>query len=197
MEKVNGSHIQHFLKEGDILLFKHKGLFGWFVSQYSGSDYSHVGIVHILDGQYYCIEFREFIGCRMIDLKQYIQENCDRIDVFRPASYIYFNNDVIRFDAEIAGKITAHAKQYIGHKYSWSTIFFLLQQYVPFSRLIFRQSYIDTIDPKNFVCSTLVAYLYREYYTDLVSYLGDSYTKPGDIARSPILKLKYTLVCGK
>jgi hypothetical protein len=197
MKKVNHNEIHLFLKEGDILLFRHKGLFGWLVSKYSASDYSHVGIVHVIDGEYYCLEFREFIGCRMYSLKEYIKENCGRIDVFRPAASIQFNGTSISFNEEVAGKITAHAKTYVGQKYSWYTIFFLLQQYVPFFRLLIRQSYIDNIDPKYFVCSTLVAYLYRIYYLDLVSYLSDSFTKPGDIARSPILKYKYTLVCGE
>jgi len=197
MKKISTKDLPIYLNEGDILLFRHKGLFGWLVSQYSGSDYSHIGIVHEENGKYYCLEFKEFIGCRMYGLEEYVKESLDRIDVFRPAAEIRFNGTGVIFNEDIARKITEHAKKYIGHSYSWFTILSIVYEYVPLARLFIKPSFVDNIDPKNFVCSTLVAYLYRTYYIDLVSYLSDSYTKPGDIARSPILKHKYTLICGE
>lgn len=198
------SEAHPLINEADILLFKHGGFpsVGWMIGKYSQSPYSHIGLASREGSEIVCLEFREFIGSRKYPLKQYIEENPRRIDVFRVCykitipeydfGHVHDNN--ITFTHNKAKLITDYARTLIGKKYSWYLIFGMVASFIPFVRLKQKISFgNDEEETLSFVCSTLVNHTYRRYYTDLVKFLPDAYTKPGDIARSPIINYLFTL----
>lgn len=198
--KIKYNNAKSLIKEADILLFK-CGKFpkvGWWISKYTHSEYSHVGIAHWYGGELYCIEFREFIGSRIYKLDEYIKANA-KIDVFRVCEAILqpiiveddinggykLLENMIVFTDSIASKITADALDLVGKKYSYWTIWQMFKTYIPFIR--FRVN-IKNGEPanSNFVCSSFVAYAYRTNFLDPVPSLSDNYTTPGDLARSAL-----------
>lgn len=185
------------LKEADILLFKAPSFprLGWWISKYTNSPYSHIGLVHFIDKEAYCIEFKEFIGCRIYKLSDYVKEDCGKIDVFRTVRAIYYYDMLHHFTSKTSQSITEDAKKFIGQKYGWYLIAMLIWVYIPIIRLFSKIHIVDIENPRTFVCSTFVSYLWRKHFIDPVSFLPDSYTKPSDVARSAIFKYIYTLSC--
>lgn len=184
------------IKEADILLFRRPNFpnIGWWISKFTFSPYSHIGLATIENGLPYCLEFREFIGSRRKNIIEYINEGA-KIDVFRVPSRIHFEDTghykELNFSAKKALKITSMGKEMLGKGYGWKNILSIFETYIPFIRLL---KYVDKdANGDNYVCSTFVSYLYRKYYIDLCSFLADDYTTPGDIARSPILFYQFTL----
>lgn len=197
--KITINQTSKLLKEGDILLFKAPSFprLGWWIAKYTTSEYSHIGLVHFINNKAYCIEFKEFIGCRLIPLEDYVKQECDRIDVFRTANHVCFSNKVHNFDEKTAKIITNNAKIFIGKKYNWGLIFYIAMHYIPIVRLFINVMSPENKEVKSFICSSFIAYLWRKHFVDLVVNLDDGYTKPGDIARSPLLEKLYTLSCGE
>lgn len=195
--KLFKNQINTQLKEADVLLFRSPPFpkLGWWISKYTNSLYSHIGLVHFIDGKAYCIEFKEFKGCRIYPLEDYILEECDKIDVFRTAVHFCYYDSMYSFTKDVAHAITTDAKEFVGKKYGWGLIFTIVRVYIPIVRFFSALHIIDKENPSSFVCSTFISYLWRKHFVDPVSYLPDTFTKPSDIARSPILKYIFTLSC--
>lgn len=198
--KIKYHEAKNLIKEADILLFKCRKFpsVGWWIGKYTHSKYSHVAIAHWENGELYCIEFREFQGSRIYKLDDYMKE-CAKIDVFRVCEAIlqpiieedHINGgyklleNMIVFTDSIAEQITQTALKLVGKKYSYWTIWQMFKTYIPFIRF---RSHIKNGEPptESFVCSTLVTYAYRLNFLDPVPMLADSYTSPGDLARSAL-----------
>jgi hypothetical protein len=195
------------IKEADVLLFKASKFpgVGWWIGKYTQSPYSHAGLAHWEDGKLYCLEFREFKGSRMYPMDNYIQGR--QVDVFRAAETVirpaikvddydgktYLAYEDFHFTDDIADSITATAKQLIGKKYSYWTIWQMFKTYIPFVRLGRKVIKNGEPETKKFVCSTLVTYAYRVNYIDPVPFLSDGYTSPGDLARSGLFSMLFSV----
>ena len=208
--KLEYSKYKHLINEADILLFNH-GIFlglGWMVAKYTHSPYSHVALAHWHEDGVRCLEFREFIGSREdFTIQDYLDLGY-KIDVFRATPsisipYVDFKNPEsptvekieIEFDRTTATKIIATAHKLLGRRYSWWTIWQLAKTLIPFVRL--RQRRFEKNgepDVTEFVCSTLVTYAYRLNYVDPVSFLPDTYTTPGDLARSELFVKLFEII---
>lgn len=197
------------IQEGDVLLFRGISWASWIIKKASDGLYSHCGIASFVydnKGQRIgleCIEFKEWKGSRAISLENYVQENSGIIDVFRPSpthtllEYDKAKDEVKRVKYFFVGRdITTNFRKLTGLPYGWSRIWWLAQLRLPFLRwLAHDESYIDILKEKHIypVCSTVVAYLFHKYYTDLVYYRSDEYTEPSDLARSPLLNYLFTI----
>jgi hypothetical protein len=197
------SKYKHLIKDADVLLFPSTKFpnFGWWISKYTTSNYSHAALACWNGTDIDCLEFREFKGSRIYPLQQYIQDGYT-VDVFRPMSIFehpiieythnkdfYLSYDTHIFNQKTANKIIETAKSLIGIHYSWSTIFKMARTYIPFARL-WTDIHINDDewhDSHSFVCSTLIAYCYRKHFLDPVPFLADRFTSPGDLGRSGIL----------
>jgi hypothetical protein len=182
--------------------------FGWIIGKYTYSEYSHAALAHWHGDDIHCLEFREFVGSREVfTIQNYLDLGC-RIDVFRAAPsvsipYVDFENPEnptvqtldFKFDRVTANKVIATAHNLLGRKYSWWTIWQLAKTFIPFVRLR-RRNIVKNGEPDEgeFVCSTLVSYAYRLNYADPVSFLPDSYTTPGDLARSELFVKLFEIV---
>jgi hypothetical protein len=204
---ISYSVAKSLIKEADILLFK-RGNFpsiGWWIGKYTYSPYSHTGLATWMDCKLYCLEFREFCGSRIYPIDSYVHEYSGRISVFRAVEtavfpkIVYDQNgpklsyDTFEFNDDVALKITNEAKQLVGQKYSYWTIWQIFKTYIPFVRLGRKIVKNGESDPKRFVCSTLVTYSYRKNFIDPVPFISDSYTTPGDLARSGLFKKMFEI----
>jgi hypothetical protein len=203
--KLEYSKYKHLINDADILLFHYFPkctTVGYWIAKYTNSPYSHVALAHWEENDIICLEFREFIGSRQYPLKQYLLDGA-RIDVFRATPsveipYIDFSNpdnpkaEVIRYDFtyDTAHKIIQTAHDLMGRRYSTWVIWQLVKTFIPLIRLgqdaHFIQGGNGTPSEQEFVCSTLISHSYRLHYADPVSFLSDSYTTPGDLARSEL-----------
>jgi hypothetical protein len=188
---------KHLIQNADILLFKSGRFpnFGWWISRYTNSSYSHAALAYWEDDELYCLEFREFEGSRQYPIVEYLKQGC-QIDVFRPFSYIEYpiahetpdgiivENHTLNFDIIVRQNIINTAKELMHKPYSWWTIWQVSKNYIPLLRLRKTRSKNGNVDVKQFVCSTLVAYSYRINYIDPVPFLPDEHTTPGDLSRS-------------
>lgn len=211
--KLEYSKYKHLIHNADVLLFhffpKCTNV-GYWIAKYTNSPYSHAGLADWHDGEVQCLEFREFKGSREYPIPKYLEEGA-RIDVFRATPvveipYIDFGDpenpktDVLRytFTDDIAKKILDTAHSLLGRDYSWWTIWQLSKTFIPFVRLgqdpQFTQHKNGPPDEQQFVCSTLVSYSYRLHYADPVTFLSDSYTTPGDLARSELFVKLFEIV---
>ena len=199
---------KELIKEADILLFR-AGRFptiGWWISKYTHSYYSHAALAHWNGDELDAVEFREFVGGRIYPLEEYIKDG-KRIDVFRCVdTAIYPCIEIIdntywlsykekRFDADVATKITNTAIDLVDKigKYSYWTIWQMFKSYIPFVRLGRKIAKNGEPDTKQFVCSTLVTYVYRKHFIDPVPFLCDSMTAPGDLARSGLFSYLFSI----
>lgn len=181
------------LKDADILLFRSRPFpaLSWFVSLYTFSKYSHVGLA-TKNGWVY--EFKEFVGSRFIPISFYIRQGYV-IDVYRCANEIYFDDQAFILTDQDRKNILETAENLIGRPYGWRNVIKIIQSYTPILRLATNKKKKDISDKTAvYVCSTLVSYAYRINFMDLCPFIADDYTSPGDISRSPLLQYKFTIV---
>lgn len=193
----------YLIQDADILLFRAPSFpaVGWWIAKYGDTPYSHVGIANWYDRRLRCAEFREFIGSRNEPLmNQLVGKNC-LIDVFRVSKVCttpYYDNgsikyNTVKFSYSTAKAIVEDARSLIGKPYNWRTIRRIALTYIPFIRL-----FTDKVSDRNLkelpmVCSTLINNLYKKHFKDLVPFVADEYTAPGDIARSSDINYLFTL----
>tara|TARA_Y100000310_G_C20389973_1_gene672266 strand:+ start:60 stop:704 length:645 start_codon:yes stop_codon:yes gene_type:complete len=201
---------KQYIREADVLLFRGKGLSSWLIKRYGSGVHSHAGVAHwdgdkSEDGGHLeCVEFREFKGGRAVSMKSQVETHPDNIDVFRAATPVGYSNftpwpdSVRKYDHTKTQKpfsptdITDIMINLTGLPYGWKNIWKLARHYLPFCRLAPQN--IKDDDPMNvFVCSTAVAYAYRQAYIDPVPYLADSAVMPADLARSALFKYQFTI----
>lgn len=202
---------KYLVQDADVLLFRTHGWMntvGWWIRKYTRSEYSHAGLAHVRpDGELSCLEFREFKGSREYSIEQYLKEGAV-IDVFRAASkverpyiddtfpdYPEIKYKTLEFTDQVANNIISTSKELLGRDYGWWNIWQFAKLYMPFIRLgqnINRKNGLAT--EQEFVCSTLVTYSYRIHYIDPVPYVADSYTSPGDLARSELFCKMFQIV---
>ena len=198
---------EQYIKEGDVLLFRGRGLSSWLIKRYGSGVHSQAAMAHWDNDNLECIEFREFKGGRAVSLKSQVETHPDNIDIFRPARQIHSMNfsgwpenmeaydreeQIDIFNEDTAKEVTDVMLQLTGLPYGWKNIWKLAKHYLPFARLA-KQNIKDD-DPMNvFVCSTAVAYAFRKAYIDPVPYLADSAVMPADLARSALFKYQFTI----
>jgi hypothetical protein len=192
---------QKLIQEADVLLFRGVSLSSWLIKRYGGGVHSHAGMAHWDGDHLECVEFREFKGGRAVSLKTQVDSHPDNIDIFRPATRLQYN-EFISSEAKYSNtnhrtafepnKITDTMINLTGLPYGWKNIWKLAKHYLPFYRLAPQNMKDD--DPTNvFVCSTAVAFAYRQAYIDPVPYLADSAVMPADLARSALFKYQFTI----
>ena len=190
--KIPYNEAKKLIKEGDVLLFRGKGIISWLIKRYGSGLHSHAAIAH-WDGEHLqCVEFREFKGGRSVSLRTQVNDTPSGIDVFRAAQKVQYENKEYNLTDAIRLKISSILMLLTGLPYGWRNICKLALHYFPFCRLA-PQNTKDEDPTKVFVCSTAVAYAYRMAYIDPVPYLADSAVTPADLARSALFQYQFTI----
>lgn len=193
--------MEHLIDEADILLFRHKPFphWGWWVAKYSNTPYNHVGLAHWIDNELYIVQFHLF-GKRVSPIREELKKYPNNIDVYKPVRQITIpvtiddklNYKTINLSQNTREKIISEALELIKYNYSLRIIISFFASYTPFLRMWINKNRKNGLN-KDFVCSTLIVYLYRKHFLDPCPYLSDFYTQPGDIARSPLFQYQFTL----
>lgn len=215
--------IKKYINEGDILLYKGKGLISKLISSYGQTPYSHIGIASWVngnsntdDGILECVEFREgslisglfgqdsIGGGRSVNLYQEVKKYPGQIDVYRPNPVFYslkFNYERKEFIFEerpFNGKsVTAIMRKMTGLPYGWKRILWMIKHKLFIYRLCgsIEKLIIDDIGDIVYpVCSTAISYCFNNQGYDLVNNRNDEWTEPGDIAKSTQINYFGTLV---
>ena len=165
---------EEILQEGDILLFRGKGIISLLIQRYTGGLHSHVALASKCNDTWMCVEFREFKGGRSVALKSQVEGNPTGIDVFRPLSSVSFqvmNEDKTittvdkRYTDKMAHAMTQDIIGWTGQEYGWKNIFKMFTRFLPGARLL-QQNINDDDVAKAKVCSTAVTVALRKEYMD-------------------------------
>lgn len=198
------------IKDGDVLLFRGKGLISHIIMREGRGDYSHVGYATWAGDVLEIVEFREFKGGRGVALEVEVENNPGIIDVYRPTSIVemnYFNgNEVVSERFATNAKSAANSlRKSTGRAYGWGSLWLASLRHMLFIRWFMKNPKEDLFNPKSpTYCSQAVAMHWRLSNTfilkdgtmapmDLVPNLPDWLTEPSDIARSSYLTYLMTL----
>lgn len=195
------------IQEADILLFRGKAWYSFLIEKMTQSEYSHVGLASWHNGDGKILEVLEFHGGRgggvAVDFDNYIKSQSHQIDVFRPIPKYYrtiFNSETHQFivvDINLLPKdITQTMRRLTGIPYGWKRIWWFTKFYLPGLRFFYNLQNLtsDEQGPIIYpVCSTSVAYSFTKNCYDLIRNRSDEWTRPGDIAESPLLDYMFTL----
>jgi hypothetical protein len=182
--RVRFSDAQDYISEADVLLFRGTGLVSRLLRVASRSTYSHAAIA-TRNGSLSCLEVREWIGGRRTLLKHQVEKYPGAIDVYKPVICISHCKE---------RRITTRAVDLARPDlYGWKAIKYCALSHLAFVRLLWQPNYEENPDIYPH-CSALVSMAYREIGIDLVPNLPDYRTEPGDLARSGLLRYRFTLV---
>lgn len=172
---------------GDVLLFRRGG--GWFsrLIEISGrSSVTHAGMAAWWGDDLMCIHTVTIRGGVVDHLSELVAKHPGRIEVRTIC-------EAKRRKYKRAVAVEA-MKRIIGKPYGWGMILATACVHLPIVRWLLRPLYDDSFADGEFpFCSAAVSMAVRAGGVDLVPNLADTFTEPGDIARSAALKLKFVL----
>jgi hypothetical protein len=204
---VTFSQAKNLIKEGDILLFRTKGIISFFIKRAGEGQYSHAAMAsaHRTNGSFLweCVEFREGSGGRSVLLERQVQLRDELIDVYRPISpriEISFSSETGEINEtrkKFDGKaVTNLMRRMTGLPYGWKRFWWIAKNKLFGLRLLYSMSEItndNIVDDIYPVCSTAVASCFSKTGFDLVKNRSDQATEPSDIARSTSIQYLFTL----
>jgi hypothetical protein len=201
----------HLIKEGDVLLFRSRAWYSWFVKSYTGSPYTHVGVASRHNGGIEVVEFHSNTGGGVSrNLAQIVKAFPNEIDVYRPAPiwsqcHIAISGNlagydivhkVFEFTPKVARKITNTMRKMTGLPYGWKRIIWMGKRKLAGLRLVYKHEDLmdDTLKDVVYpVCSTSLAYAFSKHGFDLIHNKADEWTEPGHIALSSNLAELFTI----
>jgi len=199
---VSYEQAERIISEGDILLFRHTGPLSTLVSSVTDSPYSHVGLVSWSDSVLECVEFREWVGSRAINLQNYVKNYPGELDIFTPHRY----SIITHFDCSTrtrteervffkGKKITNEFRCLTGIPYGWKRIWQIFSRKTYRIFFPYKNEFSDELADKIIypICSSAVAYCYNKHYVDLVRCKMDELVTPGEIAKSSTLNYIATI----
>ena len=192
------------IQEGDVLLFRGRKWYSFFIKRITQSLYSHAALASWHNGDGGLLEIIEFhfgSGGAAKSLSRIVKQNAGKIDVYRPSprryDVQYNNEEIVTQITDYDGKaVTTTMRGLTALHYSLLKIGMLARGYVFGLRLLNNVWAIsdDTLQQSTtYVCSTSVAYSMNANGYDLVKNKSDRETKPGDLANSPLLNYLFTI----
>jgi len=204
---------KHIL-DGDVLLYRGRGLLAWAIRHMGRSEYHHVAMAGWTNGgakdpksRLMAHEMR-YTGGQMNLLSSHMRKHAGHVDVYRAADTFTRMRWV---PCEVNGAvgmpvIEHHCFDRKGAvitmrdlcqqgAYGFPQFCMLLMLHTPFLRF-FLNPVIDDEYPCGYapaICSEGVAVALRKNFTDVVNNMSDQYTEPADLARSPLLNYMFTL----
>ena len=135
-----------------------------------------------------CVEITQFHGGRMRPLRAVVAQEPGRWDVFTT------NPERRRSEFDPAEAVKT-MKRFAGTPYGWRNLVGTGLMHLPVVRWLVRADLDDEAQPRHPpYCSQAVAIACRAGGVDPVPNLADRMTEPGDLARSPFFRYRFTLV---
>lgn len=176
------------IRDGDLLLFRGRGWVSRLIGVAGRSEYSHAAKAIWWAGDLFCCEVRELKGGRAVTLESQVRRCPGRIDVFETNPDArwsdYDRQSAVRFMRRLAGC-----------DYGYRGVFRAALRHFLLWRFLVRPDMDDkrVTDQPPF-CSEACAMADRiGGGVDPVPQLADRITEPGDLARSPFYRYRFTL----
>lgn len=196
------------LREGDVLLFRGKGMISWFIRKWTGGLHTHVGLASKTHNIWECVEFREFKGGRAVSLESQVNIMSGQIDVFRPNSDMmvtYFDGlKIIREHKKYSGSTATNImRKMTGLPYGYRRIWEIAKSKIFGLRMLSSYNMDDKEGTFVYpVCSSATAHCVRRgylpyddnYFVDPIKWKNDNETTPSDLAGSCIFNYLFTLI---
>jgi hypothetical protein len=173
---------------GDLLLLRGRGFVSRLIGTAGRSTYSHAGRAIWWNDVLFCCEVRELRGGRAVTLESQVRKHRGLIDVFATNP----DNRWPEYDWLGANRFMQHLA---GCDYGYTGLLKAAVLHVPFWRLLVKPEVDDSsiADHPPF-CSHACAMADRlGGGVDPVPHLADRITEPGDLARSPFYRYRFTL----
>jgi hypothetical protein len=172
------------VKTGDVLLYRRgRTLMSWLIAGIGRSPYSHAAMIDRVGDSPLMLETRQWIGARVLSLRDEVLHGDTPIDVYRPVGSA----------AMAARQAAAYMWRLEGREYGWLALFRAALLRMPVLRLVLPAKWKQERGDLAPYCSMAVSAAYRSAGVDLVPNLADQFTEPGDLARSAMLQYVGTL----
>jgi hypothetical protein len=176
------------IRDGDLLLFRGRGLIARLIGTAGRSDYTHAARAVWWGNDLFCCEVRELRGGRAVTLESQVRRFPGAIDVFEanPSNRWreYNRRGAVRFLRRLAGC-----------DYGYLGVLQAALRHAPLWRFLVRPDSDDkrVTDQPPFCsqASTMADRLGGG--VDPVPHLADRLTEPADLARSPFFRYRFTL----
>ncbi len=177
------SEVRHLISNGDLLLFRGKGILSRVIGIAGRSRYSHAGMACWWHDDLFLLEVQR-TGGRAVSLSTQIEKY--------PGQWDLFATDTTH---NLAG-VTQFMRQLCGCDYGFSGLAAAALLHLPVVRWFVRPSMDnDACDRRPPFCSQACAMAYRlGGGIDPVPQLPDRLTEPGDLARSQFFQYRFTLL---
>lgn len=176
------------IRDGDLLLFRGRGLFSRLIGIAGRSEYTHAARAVWWGELLFCCEVRERKGGRAVTLASQVSKYPGTIDVFE-------TNPSDRWhDYDRCGAVS-YTRRLAGCDYGYLGVAKAALRHLPLWRFLIRPDMNDqqrTSQPP--FCSQACAMADRlGGGVDPVPHLADRVTEPADLARSPFYRYRFTL----
>jgi len=185
---VNLSDVAAEIRDGDLLLFRGRGVVARLIGVAGRSVYTHAGRAVWWGNDLFCCEVRELKGGRAVTLESQVRRFGGLIDVFEvnpSARWREFNRrGAVRYIRRLAGC-----------DYGYRGVLLAALRHVPLWRFLVRPDSNDQrVAEQPPFCSQACAMADRVGGgVDPVPHLADRLTEPADLARSPFYRYRFTL----
>ena len=170
---VRLSEVAKDLRDGDLLLFRRRGL----ISIAGRGEHSHAAKFAWWQSMPFCLEVREWYGGRAVTLESQVKRYPGRIDVFQ-------TNPNGRWEEYDAAASTNHMRRLAGCDYGYSSVLRTALLHLPLVRFFQNaQTQDDATDSRPPFCSQACAMADRiAGGVDPTPHLADRLTEPRDYA---------------
>jgi len=185
---VNLSDVAAEIRDGDLLLFRGRGVVARLIGVAGRSVYTHAGRAVWWGNDLFCCEVRELKGGRAVTLESQVRRFGGLIDVFEvnpSARWREFNRrGAVRYIRRLAGC-----------DYGYRGVLLAALRHLPLWRFLVRPDSNDQrVAEQPPFCSQACAMADRVGGgVDPVPHLADRLTEPADLARSPFYRYRFTL----
>jgi len=176
------------IRDGDLLLFRGRGIVSWLIGIAGRSAYTHAAKAVWWGDLLFCCEVRELKGGRAVTLESQVRKHAGLIDVFETNP----SNRWKEYDRR--GAIQT-MRRLAGCDYGYFGVLQAALRHLPLWRFLVRPDMDDMrITNQPPFCSEACAMADRiGGRVDPVPHLADRVTEPADLARSPFYRYLFTL----
>ena len=176
------------IRDGDLLLFRGRGLLSRLIGVAGRSEYTHAARAVWWGDLLFCCEVRERKGGRAVTLASQVQKYPGMIDVFE-------TNPSRRWSDYDRRGAVSYTRRLAGCDYGYLGVLKAALRHLPLWRFLIRPDMNDqkrtSLPP---FCSQACAMADRlGGGVDPVPHLADRVTEPADLARSPFYRYRFTL----
>ncbi|MCA9239987.1 MAG: hypothetical protein KDA37_07300 [Planctomycetales bacterium] len=188
MKLVSLTEAKHEIRDGDLLLFRRRGV----IATAGRGVHAHAAKAVWWGDDLFCVEVREWFGGRAVTLASQVRRRAGAIDVFAANP----ENRWPEYDREAAA---AFMRNLAGCDYGYLAVCRAALLHLPVVRNFVKPATEDTArNARPPFCSQACAMADRiAGGVDPVPSLSDRLTEPADLARSPFYEYRFTLRGGQ